>query len=282
MSVPLRQERRSEAALVVFTLLVPASVGVVLFAPVLGGGTQGSLAAFLLASIGMLGSITHLAKPLRAPTSLRNVKSSWLSREIAAVSLYWAFVLAWLVCGQLARHPSTAGAIPASSMSPVANDLALASGVVLLAVIERAYKVGTRPAWCGHECLVELAATALGAGGAIYAAVVGCPLGAASAVLLAGAVIGLVLDVLSHRRRRRRLEGMRSQSDERIPLTLKRYEELSGRIHAAWAIEAAAVLLMAAGFSWVAAALQLAAHAIQRAIFYDLPVQVRYAARLRK
>ena len=96
MSIPLTQEERSESALVAFTLLVPASAGVALFALAFGGGVRPAITALALACVGMTGSITHLAKPLRAPTSLRNVRSSWLSREIAAVSVFWAFELAWL------------------------------------------------------------------------------------------------------------------------------------------------------------------------------------------
>ena len=91
MSIPLTQEERSESALVAFTLLVPASAGVALFALAFGGGVRPAITALALACVGMTGSITHLAKPLRAPTSLRNVRSSWLSREIAAVSVFRAF-----------------------------------------------------------------------------------------------------------------------------------------------------------------------------------------------
>ena len=70
MSIPLTQEERSESALVAFTLLVPASAGVALFALAFGGGVRPAITALALACVGMTGSIAHLAKPLRAPTSL--------------------------------------------------------------------------------------------------------------------------------------------------------------------------------------------------------------------
>lgn len=314
MSVPLRQAESSEAALIVFTLLVPASVGVALFALLFGGGLPAAIAAFLLASIGMAGSITHLAKPLRAPTSLRNLRSSWLSREIVAVIVYWMFVAIWLASegamiaaetGALepAMPATLATAMPAASLA--ARALAAVGGAVLLAVIERAYRVPTRPAWCGHECLMELAATALGAGGAVYAAVAGwTALQAAMAdttapvamVLSAGALaalIGLLLDILSHKRRYKRLEGLREQSDERIPLTLAHYGELQSKVRLAWSVEAAAVLITvgaatlgadaaAVTLLCLAVVLQLIAHALQRWVFYELPVQVRWVQRLRK
>lgn len=314
MSVPLRQAESSETALIVFTLLVPASVGVALFTLLFGGGLPVAIAAFLLASIGMAGSITHLAKPLRAPTSLRNLRSSWLSREIAVVIVYWVFVAIWLAsegtmiaaeAGALRPEVPTALATAMPAASLAARALATIGGAVLLAVIERAYRVPTRPAWCGHECLMELAATALGAGATVYAAITGwAALQAAVAdttapvamVLAAGALaalIGLILDIMSHRRRYKRLEGLREQSDERIPLMLAHYGELQGKVRLAWGVETAAVLITVAAATigsgaaavtllCLAVVLQLVAHALQRWAFYELPVQVRWVQRLRK
>lgn len=289
MSIPLTQEERSESALVAFTLLVPASAGVALFALAFGGGVRPAITALALACVGMTGSITHLAKPLRAPTSLRNVGSSWLSREIAAVSVFWAFELAWLgseAATIAARESALSFLVDAA---PIASLLfrtsAVLSGALLLAVIARAYKVSTRPAWCGPECLMELTACALGAGGALYAASAGLSLGGFGVVGIASAIAGiagLALDVFSHRRRRLRLESLREQSDERIPLTLTRYDELRSLVLAAWLVEIAAVLLAVATLFWVASLAQLVAHALHRQVFYKLPVQVRYTAKLRK
>ncbi len=289
MSIPLTQEERSESALVAFTLLVPASAGVALFALAFGGGVRPAITALALACVGMTGSITHLAKPLRAPTSLRNVRSSWLSREIAAVSVFWAFELAWLAseAATIAARESALGFLV--DAAPIASLLfrtsAVLSGALLLAVIARAYKISTRPAWCGPECLMELTACALGAGGALYAASAGLSLGGFGVVGIASAiagVAGLALDVFSHRRRRLRLESLREQSDERIPLTLTRYDELRSLVLAAWLVEIAAVLLAVATLFWVASLAQLVAHALHRQVFYKLPVQVRYTAKLRK
>lgn len=289
MSIPLTQEERSESALVAFTLLVPASAGVALFALAFGGGVRPAITALALACVGMTGSITHLAKPLRAPTSLRNVRSSWLSREIATVSVFWAFELAWLAseAATIAARESALGFLV--DAAPIASLLfrtsAVLSGALLLAVIARAYKISTRPAWCGPECLMELTACALGAGGALYAASAGLSLGGFGVVGIASAIAGiagLALDVSSHRRRRLRLESLREESDERIPLTLTRYDELRSLVLAAWLVEIAAVLLAVATLFWVASLAQLVAHALHRQVFYKLPVQVRYTAKLRK
>ena len=291
MSVPLTQEKTSEAALVVFTLLVPASVGLATFS-LIDNGLWPAIAAIGLATAGMIGSIAHLAKPLRAPTSLRGLRSSWLSREIAAVSLYWGCMALWLL-GELA-HDVT--------ISLAGHVAAVLVAVALLTIIARAYKVSTRPAWCGNECLMELAACALGVGAAAEAmmasaaAVVAEATGTASAagaawggvplplwaLTVAMSVAGLALDIASHRSRRRRLENERATSDERIALTLLRYDELHGKIRCAWATETAAVVLAALGIWPFATIAQLIAHTLQRIVFYELPVQVRFVSPLRK
>lgn len=272
MSVPLKQEAKGEGALVLFTTCVPASWGTSLSALVFEGGPAPALLALVLASVGMVGSVTHLARPLRAPTSLRNLKTSWLSREIAAVSVFWAFLTLWATGEVAGSHPA----------SLAGRALAATSGAFLLWVIARAYKVATRPAWTGGECLVELVACGLGAGSAAFGACTSGAAGCPWAPGVAAAAAGLALDVLSHRGRRVRLASLSGDCDERVPLTLGRYDVLWGRVRAAWAVEALAVVVSVVTLWWPAAALQLVAHGMHRQIFYDLPVQVRYVARLRK
>lgn len=294
MSVPLKQEKKSETALVVFTLLVPAAAGMALFAlfaAVFGvapsaaantefgmsGGLLAASVSIAFATIGMLGSVTHLAKPLRAPTSLRNLRSSWLSREIAAVSAFWGCLALWLL-GELLRL---------DWLSVAGCALAVISGIVLLTVIARAYKVSTRPAWCGHECFIELLACLVGTGGVAVALCFAAATGGSISrtlwiAVVAASCAGLALDVSSHKLRRNRLEALRAESDERIPLTLARYDELHGKVRAAWVFEAAALVFFIAGLWLVALVAQLIAHGIHRVVFYDLPVQVRYVAHLRK
>ena len=80
-SVSEKKEDRSETALVVFTLLEPSALGVA-FSGLLLGGFASLLcvsSALFLATFGMVASIFHLAKPIRAPFSLH----SCLCRRIA-------------------------------------------------------------------------------------------------------------------------------------------------------------------------------------------------------
>ena len=318
MSVPLNEQRRSELPLIAFTTCEPAALGVALFgftasladgpsgAPVLPGllsgdsvlGASGTLAsgalpaliAWALCSIGMLASIGHLAKPLRAPRSLANLRSSWLSREILLVGAFWVALTAW-AAASLAG--SGAAALLFEAMGCVI-------GAILMYVIARAYRVSTRPAWCGPEGLMELWACVLGAGSAILFASAGAAVASplAATVLAAAALGGVALDVASHCLRRQRLRALVASSDERVPLTLERYAGLWSFVRRLWVLEALLCALLVAALLaeslgavpriGIAAAMvaiavgQIGVHAAHRHLFYETPVQVRWVARLRK
>lgn len=318
MSVPLNEQRRSELPLIAFTTCEPAALGVALFgftasladcpsgASVLPGllsgdsvlGASGALAtgalpaliAWALCSIGMLASIGHLAKPLRAPRSLANLRSSWLSREILLVGAFWVALTAW-AAASLAG--SGAAALLFEAMGCVI-------GAILMYVIARAYRVSTRPAWCGPEGLMELWACVLGAGSAILFASAGAAVASplAATVLAAAALGGVALDVASHCLRRQRLRALVASSDERVPLTLERYAGPWSFVRRLWVLEAFLCALLVAALlaeslgavprigitaATVAIAMgQIGVHAAHRHLFYETPVQVRWVARLRK
>lgn len=318
MSVPLNEQRRSELPLIAFTTCEPAALGVALFgftasladgpsgSAVLPGllsgdsvlGASGALAtgalpaliAWALCSIGMLASIGHLAKPLRAPRSLANLRSSWLSREILLVGAFWVALTAWAAA-------SLAGS-GAAALLLEATGCVL--GAILMYVIARAYRVSTRPAWCGPEGLMELWACVLGAGSAILFASAGAAVASplAATVLAAAALGGVALDVASHCLRRQRLRALVASSDERVPLTLERYAGLWSFVRRLWVLEALLCALLVAALlaeslgavprigiaaATVAIAMgQIGVHAAHRHLFYETPVQVRWVARLRK
>ncbi|WP_025121720.1 MULTISPECIES: DmsC/YnfH family molybdoenzyme membrane anchor subunit [unclassified Serratia (in: enterobacteria)] len=95
-----------EWPLIIFTLLVQASVGITLFTTFsLVMAEQGlssqekhcyalpfMLFAFIAGALGLMVSTAHLGYPLNAFHALRHVESSWLSREIIFASLYLAFL----------------------------------------------------------------------------------------------------------------------------------------------------------------------------------------------
>lgn len=177
----------SEAPLVFFTTCVPAAVGLTACSALLGGGVLQAAVALVFASAGMAGSIFHLAKPLRAPTSLRGLGSSPLSQEIGAVVVLWALLLAWLVAegivlawaAGITLLPSRL-AVAAPVAARVSCVLAALWGAVLLCVINRAYRAPMRPAWDGPEGLGELVGIACGVGGSL------CGLVGSAVAVLAG------------------------------------------------------------------------------------------------
>ena len=155
-------EERSEVPLICFTTLSPAAVGAGAFALPLSGGWALAAVVVLMVTAGMLASIAHLARPLRAPRSLAHLGSSWRSREILVVSAFWALAVLWLVC--------ELGGFPWSTAARGFHVAAAVVGVVLLWVIARAYRVHGQPAWDGSDTFWELVAIALGSGGAVAAA----------------------------------------------------------------------------------------------------------------
>lgn len=298
MSVVLGEEKQGEYPLIAFTTLEPAALGIVFCALIGTFFAQGSLVlamcAWMFSSVGMVASVVHLARPLRAPRSLANLKSSWLSREIVAVAVFWALLSLWVAACWL----------DIAWLSIVADVAAVAAGAALMFVISRAYKVSTRPAWCGSEGTAELFATALGVGSAVSFVLTASAPAAFCRLLAVLAACGLVIDVLSHRARRVRLESLVGACDERVPLTLARYEKLWPAVRRLWILEGAscvALVVAAALFTWgaavmsvdvallaaraiagIAALAQIYVHAAHRNIFYELPVQVRFVKNLRK
>lgn len=299
---------RSEVPLICFTVFAPAAAGASLFALPLGGGWALAAIVVLMVTAGMLASIAHLARPLRAPRSLAHLGSSWLSREILVVSAFWALAVLWLVC--------ELGGFPWSTAARGFHIAAIVVGVVLLWVIARAYRVHGQPAWDGSDTFWELVAIALGSGGAVAAAAAAgqgaamggafCPgsiFGCCSAAtlglvaILAIAVSCLVMG-FAHRRRAARVAALaemeggpraraardglaKGASEPRAYLML---ESLAGVC--ALAASVAALLLggNAAGDVLVAVALafsaifELAAQASIRDRFYSLAQHARFVA----
>lgn len=301
-------EERSEVPLICFTTLSPAAVGASLFALPIGGGWALAAVVVLMVTAGMLASIAHLARPLRAPRSLAHLGSSWLSREILVVSAFWALAVLWLVC--------ELGGFPWSTAARGFHVAAIVVGVVLLWVIARAYRVHGQPAWDGSDTFWELVAIALGSGGAVAATVAAgqgaamggafCPgsiFGCCSAAtlglvaILAIAVSCLVMG-FAHRRRAARVAALaemeggpraraardglaKGASEPRVYLML---ESLAGVCALAASVatlllggNAAGDVLVAVAFAF-SAIFELAAQASIRDRFYLLAQHARFVA----
>ncbi|WPM84080.1 DmsC/YnfH family molybdoenzyme membrane anchor subunit [Apirhabdus apintestini] len=101
-----------ELPLILFTLLVQASVGVMCvfacFSPKSLAPTQRTLAVLFIcfsAGLGLLASTLHMGYPLNAFNALRHFASSWLSREIVFAALYHGLSGIALLCALLRRTP---------------------------------------------------------------------------------------------------------------------------------------------------------------------------------
>jgi Fe-S-cluster-containing dehydrogenase component/DMSO reductase anchor subunit len=102
---------RHEWPLAAFTLAAASLVGLVAGAAT---GVRGipAWACAIAAAAAMALSSAHLGRPLRAWRALLNVRRSWLSREVAALSLFSAVTTLWLWLAPESRVPGwTAAAI---------------------------------------------------------------------------------------------------------------------------------------------------------------------------
>lgn len=140
--------------LVWLTLVSQLAVGVSATADSLGERVLGCG----LAGVALLGALFHLGRPAVAYKALRNLRRSWLSREVAALSAYAALA---------------ALAVPAAAVA----GLAALVGIGGIYASARLYIVSGRPAWDSPLTIVRFFATAAALGpvltGDVALAVVG-------------------------------------------------------------------------------------------------------------
>lgn len=291
------EAERSEVPLICFTVFAPAAAGASLFALLLGGGWAPAAVVVLMVTAGMLASIAHLARPLRAPRSLAHLGSSWLSREILVVSAFWALAVLWLVC--------ELGGFPWSTAARGFHVAAVVVGAVLLWVIARAYRVHGQPAWDGSDTFWELVAGALGSGGTVAAAVAAgqgiagfggtLPLMLLGVVALIGLALSTVLIRFASGRRMRRVGELVDR--ERTPRALAARDTLTAgeprlyrrfnavAIALALATLCVGLLPLLGGLTAIATSIALAFSALSELVaqasirnrFYSLAQHARYA-----
>ncbi len=127
--------------LVWLTLLSQLALGASATASSLGE----RLLAAALAGAGMVGAIFHLGRPIVAWKALRNLRRSWLSREVAFLSAYAVLAGMAIIVPALAVPAAVTGA----------------AGVYASA---RLYVVPGRPAWNSRLTIVRFFATAMALG----------------------------------------------------------------------------------------------------------------------
>ncbi|MFN0089674.1 MAG: DmsC/YnfH family molybdoenzyme membrane anchor subunit, partial [Acidimicrobiales bacterium] len=105
----------------------------------------GSAAA---AAIALAGALFHLGRPAMAFKALRNLRRSWLSREVALLSAFGVTA-------------------PAAALAPALRPLAIALGVGGVFASARLYIVPGRPAWHTPLTVVRFFATTVALGMAV-------------------------------------------------------------------------------------------------------------------
>lgn len=147
--------------LVWLTVLTQVAAGV----SVTAGGTADRVTAAGLAGAALMGSLAHLGRPALAWKALRNLRQSWLSREVALFGVY-------------------AGLAALAVVAPMVTALAAVAGIAGVYASARLYIVPGRPAWDTPLTVIAFAAT----GVAVGPLLTGRP-----AVAVLGAVISLAV-----------------------------------------------------------------------------------------
>lgn len=97
-----------------------------------------ALAALLPAAIGLPLSALHLGRPIKALSAFKNIKTSWLSREGLALTLYAALVLAVVVIFFFELS---------SVLRMIVEAIALAFGIFGIHAQAMIYRIFARPSW---------------------------------------------------------------------------------------------------------------------------------------
>ncbi|MGQ0521146.1 MAG: DmsC/YnfH family molybdoenzyme membrane anchor subunit [Actinomycetota bacterium] len=184
--------------LIALTLLTQLSLGTVAATVAVeaaggrGGLGGGAVGAAVAGAVALGASLLHLGRPASAFKALRNLRTSWLSREVALLSAFSAASLAY--AGAWAR--GGAGGFPAGPRLGLGL-AAVALGAAGVYASGRLYLVPARPVWNSPRTLVSFFATA-GATGPLLAVLCldrGRAPTALVAALLVAAVAGTVIQL---------------------------------------------------------------------------------------
>ncbi len=152
--------------LVVLTLLTQLSLGIVaatVVTQLAGSAGEGTLAGgaaggAIAGAVALVASLFHLGRPSHAFKALRNLRTSWLSREVALFSAFAGLSFAYAGVWRAAVR----GGVPVVGAAlGVAAVLVGAAGVYASG---RLYLVPARPVWNSNRTLVAFFATGISLG----------------------------------------------------------------------------------------------------------------------
>lgn len=155
-----------EWPLILFTLLVQAGIGLTilsLLAPVAAENQQKiTLSAVSLTAVALFASLLHLGDPMGAYRAIFNLKSSWLSREIFATSLFFGLLVIQYGCFRYANL--------SASQQRNLHRAAAAAGLISAFVMAAAYTHSSIPAWTTGYTYITFVSAVLALGGVLLGA----------------------------------------------------------------------------------------------------------------
>jgi DMSO reductase anchor subunit len=171
--------------LIALTLLTQLALGAVAATVFAEGGRAGAVVAAMAGALALAVSIAHLGRPIQAWRALRNLKTSWLSREVALFGAFAAGALAY------------AGAELGGGPTLPVGLLTVAIGGAGVYASGRLYLVPARPVWNSPRTLVAFFATTAATGPLVVALVGGDGVGrGALDLLLAAGAAGTIAQLL--------------------------------------------------------------------------------------
>jgi len=146
--------------LIALTLLTQLALGTVVATVVaeMAGGRRlasGAVGAAAAGGVALLASLLHLGRPTRALKALRNLRTSWLSREVALLSGFAGLSLLYAVAWE-----RWIDVLPRLALGIAA----VGAGVAGIYASGRLYLVPSRPVWNSQRTLVAFFATAMAVG----------------------------------------------------------------------------------------------------------------------
>ncbi|GEM_PF-3301980 len=156
-------------SLVIFTLLIQASVGLYCINAIWNFKNSGSknipgseykitILSLLMALAGMIASFTHLGYPQHSINALLNIRSSWMSREILVLLLYILSLLAII----LIRLK-----VLTFNLSVIFRNLAFVTAIILLYVMIKVYSLPGLTNMLTSSVIISFVSTAILSGSSI-------------------------------------------------------------------------------------------------------------------
>lgn len=154
-----------ELSLVLFTILLQAAIGVMVFMAFMQQKVKGATfknAAYAsagMAVLGMLFSLAHLGQPFIAYNSILNVGKSWLSNEILFVGGFSAIAVLNAILIMSRRS---------SGLNNILLWVGSIVGLLAVFAMARVYTFTVVPAWNSPNIYVDFFAAAITMGGVIF------------------------------------------------------------------------------------------------------------------